>query len=91
MVGKKELINRIAQKGFTKKDAEAFIDALSASVTEALVEGEAVKIGSIVTLEAIEVPAHEARNPQTQEVIEVAAKRKVKASISETMKKRVNE
>lgn len=91
MVGKKELINRIAEKGFTKKDAEAFINALSATVGEALIEGEAVKVGSLATFEAVDVAAREAKNPQTQEPVFVPAKKKVKVSVSETVKKLINE
>lgn len=89
MVGKKELVNRIAEEGFTKVQADKFLNALSVAVIEFLEDGEAVKIGSIVTLEPVHVEEAERRNPATQEVVIVEAHNKVMAKVSETVKNRV--
>ena len=87
MINKKDLVTRVAlQGGFTKGATEQFIDALSTVVATALVEGEAVKIGSIVTLEAVDVAEAIKKNPKTQEEVTVDAHRKVKAKVSQTIK-----
>jgi len=89
MVGKKELIDRIAEKGFTKKDTDAFLNALSEVVLDALEEGETVKIGQIVTIGVKEVSEKEARNPKTNETVIVEAHRKPTVKVSQTVKDRI--
>lgn len=58
MTGKKELVAAIAEKaGITKKDAEAALNAFTATVTETLAAGEAVQLtgfGSFVVRERAE-------------------------------------
>lgn len=90
MLGKKELINRIAEKGeFTKGLTENFIDILSDVVIDALEKGESVKVGKIATFEVVEVDEAERRNPKTDEAVIVEAHRKVRTKISDTVKNRV--
>lgn len=90
MLGKKELINRIAERGeFTKGSTEKFIDTLSEVVIDALENGEEVKVGKIATFKAVEVEEAGRRNPRTGEDIIVEAHRKIKTKISDTVKNRV--
>lgn len=90
MLGKKELINRIAEQGeFTKGSAEKFIDTLSDVVIAALEEGKTVKVGKIATFSVIDVEEAERRNPSNDEPVIVEAHRKVKTKISDTVKNRV--
>ena len=71
---KAELINAIAEKGeFTKKDAEKALNAVTASISDALVAGDKVQIVGFGTFEVRERAAREGINPRTKEKIEIAA------------------
>ena len=71
---KAELINAIAEKGgLTKKDAEKSLNAVVASITDALVNGDKVQIVGFGTFEVRERKAREGINPQTKKKISIAA------------------
>ncbi len=73
---KAELINAIAEKGgLTKKDAEKSLNAVVASITDALVKGDKVQIVGFGTFEVRERSAKEAINPRTQQKIKVPARK----------------
>ena len=73
---KAELINAIAEKGgLTKKDAEKALNAVTASITDALAHGDKVQIVGFGTFEVRERSAKEAINPRTKEKIKVPAKK----------------
>ncbi len=73
---KAELINAIAEKGgLTKKDAEKSLNAVVASITDALVKGDKVQIVGFGTFEVRERSAKEAINPRTKAKIQVPAKK----------------
>ena len=73
-MNKTELIAAIAEKAnLTKKDAEKSLNAVVASITDALVKGDKVQIVGFGTFEVRERAAKEARNPRTGETIKVAA------------------
>ena len=73
---KAELINAIAEKGgLTKKDAEKSLNAVVASITDALVKGDKVQIVGFGTFEVRERSAKEAINPRNQQKIKVNARK----------------
>ncbi len=73
---KAELINAVAEKGeFTKKDAEKAVNAVTASITDALSKGDKVQIVGFGTFEVRNKKAKEAINPKTKEKIPVPAKK----------------
>ena len=74
-MNKAELVAAVAEKtNFTKKDAEAAINALVASIEEALVKGDKVQLIGFGTFETKERKARQGRNPrQPEEIIEIAA------------------
>lgn len=73
---KAELINAVAEKSeLTKKDAEKAINAVVASITDALTSGDKVQIVGFGTFEVRERSAKEAINPRTKEKIKVPAKK----------------
>ncbi len=73
---KAELINAVAEKSeLTKKDAEKAINAVVASITDALAGGDKVQIVGFGTFEVRERSAKEAINPRTKEKIKVPAKK----------------
>lgn len=73
-MNKTELISSVAEKSeLTKKDAEKAVNALFASIQEALAKGEKVQLVGFGTFEVRERKARTGRNPQTGEEIQIAA------------------
>lgn len=72
-MNKTDLVNAVAAKGLSKKDADVAVKAVFDAVTEALVKGEKVQLIGFGTFEVRERAEREAINPQTKEVIKVAA------------------
>lgn len=76
-MNKGELIKAMAEKaGFTNKDAAIAYDALIATITEALKNGEKVQLVGFGTLEVKEAAAKTGINPQTKETVEIPACKK---------------
>lgn len=75
-MNKAELIGSVAEKaGMSKKDAEKAVNAVFASVGDALANGEKVQLVGFGTFEVRERAARTGRNPQTGEEIQIAASR----------------
>lgn len=73
-MNKTELIAKVAEKTeLTKKDATKAVDAIFASISEALQEGEKVQVIGFGNFEVRERAARKGRNPQTGEEIEIPA------------------
>ena len=73
---KAELLAAIAEKnGSTKKNAEAALDAVISTITEALEKGDKVAIPGFGTFEVRDRAAKKAINPSTKEPIDVPAKK----------------
>lgn len=71
---KAELVASIAGKaGLTKKDADAALTAVIASISEALANGESVQLVGFGTFEVRERAARKGINPRTKEAIDIAA------------------
>ncbi|HBO55560.1 HU family DNA-binding protein [Leuconostoc mesenteroides] len=74
MANKQELVDSVAKAtGLTKKDATASVDAVFASVEEALKNGEKVQLIGFGNFEVRDRAARKGRNPQTGEEIQIAA------------------
>ena len=74
MLNKTELVNAVAEKTeLTKKDAEKALNAVFASIEEALASGEKVQIVGFGTFEVRERAARMGRNPKTGEEISIPA------------------
>lgn len=73
-MNKTDLINSVSEKAeVTKKDAEKMINAVFASIEEALAADEKVQLVGFGTFEVKERAARVGRNPQTGETINIAA------------------
>lgn len=71
---KAEFISAVAEKAeISKKDAEAVVNAVTESITEALKDGEKVSLVGFGTFEVKERSARTGMNPRTKEVIEIPA------------------
>ena len=73
-MNKNEFVAAIAEKsGLTKKDAETALNACTAVVTDVLKAGDSVQLIGFGTFEVRERAARTGRNPQTKEIIPIAA------------------
>ncbi|MCX7338333.1 MAG: HU family DNA-binding protein [Alphaproteobacteria bacterium] len=75
-MNKSELILNVANAAtLSKADAECAIDAVFSSITQALKNGEEIRILGFGTFVTTDRPAGEGRNPKTGEKIAIGAKR----------------
>jgi DNA-binding protein HU-beta len=73
-VNKTELIQAVAEKtDMTKKDAATAVESVFEAISEALSSGEKVQLVGFGNFEIRERAARKGRNPQTGEVIDIAA------------------
>jgi DNA-binding protein HU-beta len=73
-MNKSELVNKVAEIAeLSKKDAAKAVDAVFDAIAEALQNGEKVQLVGFGNFEVRERSARKGRNPQTGEVIEIAA------------------
>jgi len=75
-MNKKDLINELSRKvGLSKKAANDTIDTLLKTVTKSLKKGEKVTFVGFGTFSVRKRAARKARNPRTQQIIKVPAKK----------------
>ncbi|NLA77688.1 MAG: HU family DNA-binding protein [Clostridiales bacterium] len=72
-MNKSDLVNAVAEQGFTKKDAEKAVNAVFDSVTDALKKGDKVQLVGFGTFEVRARAAKQGRNPKTGEAIKIPA------------------
>ena len=91
-MNKAELIASVSEMtGFTKKDSEAAVNAFTACVEEALVQGEKVQLIGFGTFETRERKARQGRNPRKPgETIEIAASKAPVFKAGKALKDSVN-
>jgi DNA-binding protein HU-beta len=90
-MNKTELVAKVAEKaGLTKKDAEKAVNALFASVEEALVGGDKVQMIGFGTFEVKARAARTGRNPQTGEAIKIPASKNPVFKAGKALKDAVN-
>lgn len=73
----------------TLKETEAYLDALKATIIEALTSGDEVLIPGFVKFSVGDQAARTARNPITGEPVDVPAKKKVKVKVLAGLKSSV--
>jgi len=89
-MNKAELTAAIVKKtGFTKKDAEKALGAVTESITAALA-GEKVQVVGFGSFEVRKRPARVARNPRTGEQIKIAASKAPVFKAGKALKESVN-
>ena len=90
-MNKADLVAKVAEKaGLTKKDAEKAINAMVASIQEALVKKDKVQLIGFGTFEVKERAARTGRNPQTGEAIKIAASKAPVFKVGKALKDAVN-
>lgn len=84
---KKELASIVSEKvSLSKKDAESAVNVVFDSIAQAMKEGEKVNIAGFGIFEAKERSARTAKNPQTGETIEIAARKVPTVKFGKTVK-----
>lgn len=77
-VNKKELVDRwVERTGEKKNKATANLEALMEVITDALADGETIKLTGFCSLGTKEVAARNGVNPQTGEPVKIPAKVKI--------------
>ncbi|PIE71802.1 MAG: DNA-binding protein [Deltaproteobacteria bacterium] len=73
-MNKGDLINEVAKVVGTKKEAQAAVDCVFATITEALKKKDAVTLIGFGTFKSAKREARKGRNPQTGKEIQIAAR-----------------
>ena len=89
-MNKSELINAVAEKGLTKKDAAAAVEAVVDTITASLAAGNPVSILGFGTFSVRERAEREGRNPRTGEVVKIAASKTPIFKAGKALKEKVN-
>ena len=90
-MNKTELVAAIAeQTQLSRKDAEAALKAFIDVVSEELKKGEKVQLVGFGTFEVSERAAREGRNPQSGEVMHIAASKSPKFKAGKALKDMLN-
>lgn len=90
-MNKTELVASVADKaGLTKKDAEKAVNALFASVEEALIANDKVQVIGFGTFEVKEREERKGRNPQTGAEIVIPASKNPVFKAGKGLKDAVN-
>jgi nucleoid DNA-binding protein len=74
-MNKAQLIDEVAKVTSTKKEAELALGAILATIKKALKKGDAVTLVGFGTFGISKRKARKGRNPQTGDVIKIAAKK----------------
>ena len=90
-MNKTELVAAMAEKAeLSKKDAEKALKAFTDVVAEELKNGEKIQLVGFGTFEVAERKAREGRNPQTGEIMPIAASKAPKFKAGKALKDLVN-
>ena len=90
-MNKAELVAAIAENaGLSKKDSEKALAAFVSVVTDELKKGEKVQLVGFGTFEVAERAEREGRNPQTGDVMKIAASKAPKFKAGKALKDMIN-
>ncbi|WP_099204475.1 HU family DNA-binding protein [Scatolibacter rhodanostii] len=91
-MNKSELIAEVATKAeITKKDADAAVNAVIESITEALEKGDKVQLVGFGTFEVRERGARTGRDPRTNQEIKIPASKAPAFKAGKALKETVNQ
>ncbi len=85
-MNKAELIEAVAKKTSTKKEAQMAVETILESIKNSLKKKEPVAISGFGTFRVRETKARQGRNPKTGETIQIPAKKKIAFRASKELK-----
>ena len=85
-MNKGDLVNEVSKALKTKKDAQAAVDCVLSSITNALGNGDSVSLIGFGTFSVAERKARRGRNPQTGEELHIAASKAPKFKAGKALK-----
>lgn len=90
-MNKTDIVSAIAAKsGLTKKDAEKFLVAFEETVTESLAERKKVQLVGFLTMDVVDRPEREGRNPKTGDPMTIPASKSARFKAGKKLKDAVN-
>lgn len=91
-MNKTELISKISEScNLYKKDAKEIVDKVFDIIVDKLLVGEKIVIPNFGSFYIVQRKARRCRNPQTDEIVEVPAKKAVKFNSSDYIKNNLND
>lgn len=85
-----QLIDAVAQRtGLDARTIDQVLSGVQSAVTEALISGQRVTVPGFVSFDAVERSARIGRNPQTGASIEIPARRAVRVSAGQALKRAI--
>ena len=73
-MNKGDLVNEVAEVLNSKKDAQAAVECVFSTITDAMSEGESVTLIGFGTFKVVRREARKGRNPQTGEEMDIEAR-----------------
>ncbi len=89
-MNKKDLVNEVAKVVSTKKEAQAAVDCILSSISDAMKKGDSVTLVGFGTFKPVKREARKGRNPQTGAPIDIKARRVPKFTPGKALKDAVN-
>jgi nucleoid DNA-binding protein len=89
-MNKADLINEVANVVSTKKEAQAAVDCVLESISQALKKGDVVTLVGFGTFKVVKRKARIGRNPQTGAEIKIGASKAPKFVAGKALKEAVN-
>jgi len=92
MAGKADIVNGIVDRveGLNKRQAAEALDAVIATIVDALRSGEGAKVPGFGSFSLSERAARKGRNPATGETIKIKASKSVRFKVGKELKEAVN-
>jgi DNA-binding protein HU-beta len=88
-MNKAELINEVAEVLNSKKEAQAAVDCVLNSITNALKKGDTVTLVGFGTFKVVKREARTGRNPQTGAPIKIPARKVVRFKAGKELEQKV--
>ncbi len=89
-LGKPELVEMLATKGRSKKEAQEALNDVLAAITGPLAKGNDLNIIGFGKFKVRHKPAYAGRNPLNGETLQIAASNHVSFSVGTSLKSAVN-
>ena len=89
-MNKGDLVNEVAKVVNTKREAQAAVDCVFSSISDALKKGDTISLVGFGSFKVAKRKARKGRNPQTGEEIDIKASNVPKFTPGKALKESVN-